>query len=76
MLAREIKANLFLLLVGVVLMLIEVVLDFRDSTRGEIIEAVVLLPIVYLLVVLAPLRYLLLGCLWGARRLLNGSAKK
>ncbi|MBO0359429.1 hypothetical protein J0X19_15805 [Hymenobacter sp. BT186] len=73
MLAKELKANLILLVIGVALMLVEVSLDYRDSTPGEIIEAVVLLPLLYLLVLLAPLRYLLLGVLWGVRQLVSAT---
>ena len=70
-LARELKANFILLSIGVVLMLIEVSLDYRDSTPWEVIEAIVLLPFLYLLVLLAPLRYILLGVFWSVRQVLN-----
>lgn len=70
-LVKELKANLILLAIGAVLMLIEVSLDYRDSTPSEVVEAVVLLPPLYLLAVLAPLRYFVLGVLWGMRQLVS-----
>ena len=73
-LIKELRANLILLAISTLLMLIEVNLDYRDSTSSEIVEAVVLLPPLYLLAVLAPLRYFLLGVAWGMRQL--GSAMK